>query len=81
MRSRIEPMKKLARSFRVHRELLLNWFRARGEVSAGTAEGLNNKLKVITRRAYGLRTLKATEIALYHALGALPEPPVAHRFF
>jgi transposase len=81
MRSRIEPMKKLARSFRVHRELLLNWFRARGEVSAGTAEGLNNKLKVITRRAYGLRTFKATEIALYHALGALPEPPVAHRFF
>lgn len=80
MRSRIAPMKSLAKSFRVHRELLLNWFRARGEVSAATAEGLNNKLKVITRRAYGLRTLKATEIALYHALGALPEPPVAHRF-
>ncbi|WP_407674598.1 transposase, partial [Paraliomyxa miuraensis] len=57
------------------------WFRAQGEVSAGTAEGLNNKLKVITRRAYGLRTFKATEIALYHALGALPEPPVAHKFF
>ncbi|MCB9716462.1 MAG: ISL3 family transposase [Myxococcales bacterium] len=81
MRSRIEPMKKLARSFRVHRELLLNWFRARGEISAAVAEGLNNKLKVITRRAYGLRTLKATEIALYHSLGALPEPEGAHRFF
>ena len=39
------------------------------------------KSTVITRRAYGLRTFKATEIALYHALGALPEPPVAHRFF
>lgn len=34
MRSRLEPMKALAKSFRAHRELLLNWFRARGEVSA-----------------------------------------------
>ena len=81
MRSRLEPMKKLARSFRAHRELLLNWFRAKGEISAGTAEGLNNKLKVITRKAYGLRTFKATEIALCHGLGWLPEPKDAHRFF
>lgn len=49
---------------------LLNWFRARGEVSAGTAEALNNKLKVITRSAYGLRTFKATETALYHGAAA-----------
>lgn len=51
-----------------------------GQLAAG-GKGLNNKLKVITRRAYGLRTLKATEIALYHALGGLLEPPVDHRFF
>src|ERR1700676_609129 len=29
MRSRIEPMKKIARSLRQHRELILNYFRAR----------------------------------------------------
>ena len=81
MRSRIEPMKKLARSFREHRELILNWFRARGAISAAAAEGLNNKLKVTTRRSYGFRTLKATTIALFHSLGALPEPEPAHRFF
>lgn len=74
-------MKKLARSFRDHRELILNWFRARGEVSAAATEGFNNKLKVTTRRSYGFRTLKATEIALYHSLGDLPEPEVTHRFF
>jgi hypothetical protein len=28
MRSRIEPMKKIARSMREHRELILNYFRA-----------------------------------------------------
>ena len=43
MRSRIEPMKKVARSFDGHRELILNWFRAKGTISAGVVEGLNNK--------------------------------------
>ena len=79
--SRLEPLKRIARSLRDHRPLILNWFRARGLISAGAVEGLNNKLKVITRRAYGFRTFKATEIALYHALGALPEPELTHRFF
>ena len=81
MRSRIEPMKKLARSFRGHRELLLNWFRAKGEISAGAVEGLNNKLKVTFRRSYGFRTYEATEIALYHAMGHLPVPKTTHEFF
>jgi transposase len=43
MRTRIEPMKKIARMLRRHRPLLLNWFRARGESSAASVEGLNNK--------------------------------------
>lgn len=80
MRSRIEPMKKVARMLRRHRELLLNWFRARGEISAGAVEGFNNKAKVITRRAFGFRTFRAIEIALYHGLAALPEPETTHRF-
>lgn len=35
-----------------------------------------NKLKLTFKKAFGFRTLAATEIALYHALGDLPEPPV-----
>src|ERR1019366_1953484 len=35
MRSRLEPMKKVARMLRAHEELLLNWFRAKGEISNG----------------------------------------------
>jgi transposase len=82
MRSRIEPMKKSARSLRAHKPLILNWFRARGLVSTGAVEGLNNKLKVITRRAFGFRTFRATEVALYHALGDLPDPAakLTHKF-
>ena len=80
MRSRLEPMKKVARMLRSHEELILNWFRAKGEISTGAVEGLNNKIRVITRRSYGFRTFKAMEIALYHTLGRLPEPESAHRF-
>ena len=43
MRSKIEPMKKMARTLRAHRPLLLNWFRAKGAVSAATVEGFNCK--------------------------------------
>ena len=54
--------------------------RARGTISAGVAEGLNNKAKLTTRKAYGFRTYDAVEIALYHNLGDLPEPEFTHKF-
>ena len=67
---------------RAHEGLILNWFKARGEVCTGATEGLNNKIRVVTRRAYGFRTYKAMEIALYHNLGKLPEPnELTHKFF
>jgi len=81
LRSRIEPMKKVARMLRTHEDLILNWFKARGEISSGAVEGLNNKIRVVTRRSYGFRTYDAMEIALYHTLGRLPEPgEFTHRF-
>jgi transposase len=80
MRSRLEPMKKIARSMRTHRPLILNWFRARGQVSAGAVEGLNNKVKLVTRKSYGFRTAKVAKLALLHNLGRLPEPKRTHRF-
>jgi transposase len=81
MRSRIEPMKKVAKTLRNHRELILNYFRARKKFSSGVVEGLNNKAKLTMRKAYGFRTFRVTEIALYHALAKLPEPQIAHRFY
>jgi transposase len=71
IRFRIEPMKKVARMLRSHRELLLNWFRA---------EDLNNKLKLTSRKYYGFRTFRVAEIVLYHTLGDLPEPECTHKF-
>jgi transposase len=81
MRSRIEPMKKIARMLRAHRELLLNYFKAKKKFSSGIVEGFNNKAKVTMRKSYGFRTFRITELALYHALGKLPEPELTHEFY
>ena len=80
MRSRLEPMKKVAQTIRSHQPLILNWFRARGLVSAGAVEGLNNKVKLVTRKSYGFRTPEVAKLALLHNLGDLPEPKLTHRF-
>lgn len=81
MRSRIEPMKKVAKMLRSHRELILNWFRAKKQFSSGVIEGLNNKAKLTTKKAYGYKSFRTLEVALYHTLGELPEPKLTHCFF
>lgn len=80
MRSRLEPMKKVARSLRQHRALILNWFVAKRQYNSGIVEGLNALVKLRFRKAFGFRTLEALQVALYHQLGHLPMPKLAHRF-
>lgn len=80
MRSRIEPLKKVARSLREHRRLILNWFEAKKQYNAGIVEGMNANVKLGFRKAYGFRTFEAAQVALYHQLGCLPEPQITHRF-
>lgn len=81
LRSRLEPFKRFARTLRKHRDELLNWFAARRRFAAGATEGFNNKARITTRKAYGFRTYEHARIALYHALGDLPQPPwLTHRF-
>lgn len=80
LRSNIEPMKEMARTLRSHRTILLNWFEARGEISNGSVEGMNNKAKLAMKKAYGFKSYETIEIALYHQLGDLPEPIRTHRF-
>jgi transposase len=81
MRSRIEPMKKIVRMLRSHRELILNYFKARKVISSGTIEGLNNTAKLTMRKYYGFRSFRVNELALYHTLGKLPEPELAHKSY
>jgi transposase len=81
MRTRLEPMKKVARTLRTHRDLILNWFKAEGRLSAGTVEGFNNKAKLTMRKAYGFRSPNTAIIALYHTLSDLPTPKFTHEFW
>lgn len=81
MRSRLEPIKKVARTLRGHRELILNWFHAKKEISSAAVEGMNANAKLALRKARGFRTYHVLETALYHQLGHLPEPEeITHRF-
>jgi transposase len=80
MRSRLEPIKKFVRTLRQHRELLLNWFKAKKEISSGVVEGLNTNVKLALRKARGFKSYEVAETALYHELGRLPEPKSTHSF-
>ena len=55
-RSRICPMKKITRSLRGDRRLILNRFRAHGTISSTIVEVFNRKAKLATRKAFGFRT-------------------------
>ena len=76
----LKPMKQVAKMLNKHKPMILNWFKAKGRLSSGAVEGLNLKAKLTMRKAYGFRTLKCLQIALYHELGKLPEPDFPHRF-
>jgi transposase len=81
MRSKLDPIKKFARSVRKHEELIINYFKAKKALSSGIVEGLNRNVNLATRKAYGFRTYEALEVCLYHNLGDLPEPKSTHEFF
>jgi transposase len=80
MRSRIEPMKKVARMLRKHEDLLLNYFRAKRQYTNAMVEGMNHKARVSLARSYGHRSFDVLKLVLYHNLGDLPEPPCSHKF-
>jgi transposase len=82
MRSRLPPLKAIARSLRNHRELILNWFRAKKEISQAVVEAMNANAKLAIRKARGFRAYHNVRIALFHQLGHLPEPSFStHQFW
>jgi len=80
-RSRLRPMKDISKMLMNHRELMLNWFRAKKQYNSGIVEGLNYKVNTLVRKAFGYRSFDVIETALYHQLGDLPEPELEHRFW
>ena len=81
MYSKIEPLKKFARSMRRHKPLILNYFSAKKQLSSGAVEGLNSIAKLAIRKSFGFRTEKALKISLFHQIGKLPTPILTHRLW
>ena len=80
MRSRLGPMKKFVRTLRKHEDLLMNYFKAGKLYSSGIVEGLNLRINLCMRKAYGHRSFELLKISLFHTLGDLPEPEFTHKF-
>ncbi len=56
-RSRLEPFVRLGKTIRKHRDGILHAIRL--GITQGRTEALNNKVRLITRRAYGFHSAKA----------------------
>jgi transposase len=76
--SRLEPLREFAWMVRRHEENILTWFHM--PINNGVVEGLNNKAKVVSHKAYGFRTAGHFICNLYHCMANLPAIPLMHRF-
>lgn len=76
--SRLKPMRNFAWLVRRHEENILSYFKM--PIHNGSVEGLNNKAKVISHKAYGFRSAKNYILNLYHCMADLPQPKLVHTF-
>jgi transposase len=72
MHSRLEPFKSFVRMLRDHLAGVLAWTRLR--VSNGALEGMNNKIKLVSHRSFGFRSVANFAAAIYHCCARLPLP-------
>jgi transposase len=74
-------MTKITEMLLRHRELILNYFSAQKDFNSGIVEGLNRKINLTIRKAFGFRSFDVMKTALYHQLGNLPEPTFTNNFW
>jgi transposase len=72
-RSRLKPFVKAARTIRQHKDRILEYIRVR--LTNGLPEGLNNKIRVITRRAYGFHSPEALIARIFLSCGGIELHP------
>ena len=68
-RSRLEPMKDVARTTQNHREGILAWLDSR--ISKGLIEGINSLVQAAKAKARGYRNSKTLKIVTYLVAGKL----------
>ena len=68
-RSRLEPMKAVARTMQKHREGILAWFESR--ISNGLIEGINSVVQAAKTKAHGYRNRETLKAVTYLVAGKL----------
>lgn len=72
-RSRLAPVKRVARMLKKHLPQILSFFRHR--LTNAAIEGLNNKIQAIVKKAYGHRNLQRFKNDIFFHLGGLQLHP------
>ena len=74
-RSRLGPFVRLAKTIRRHRDGILHAIRL--GINQGRTEALNNKVRLMTRRAYGFHTAQAALALVMLTCGPITVQPPA----
>jgi transposase len=69
LRSRLEPFKKVARTMRDKRPLIVNALKH--NITNGRVEGMNTKIRLLIRRAYGFHSATAALALVMLACGPI----------
>lgn len=64
LKSRLEPLRKFARTVRKHLDGILMFFRYPGTTNA-MSEGMNNKIKLLIHKAFGFHSVTALMAMIY----------------
>ncbi len=72
--SRLKPIIKAAKRLHRHQERILNYFRMR--MTNAIAEGINNKIQTIKKKAYGFRNIERFINSIYFHCGGLDMHPL-----
>jgi transposase len=69
MRSKIEPIKKVARMIRNHLDGVVGW--VAWQISNGRLEGMNNRIRLLSHRSFGLHSADALISLVYLCCGGI----------
>jgi transposase len=72
-RSKLKPFVRIARTIRKYKEGILAYIRTR--LTNGLVEGINNRLRVITRRAFGFHSFAPLAAMLHLCCGGIQLSP------
>jgi transposase len=69
MRSRLEPIKRVARMIRNHLDGVVGW--VSWQLSNGRLEGMNNRIRLLSHRSFGLHSAEALIQLTYLCCGGI----------